>query len=466
MYKDKKVTIMGLGLQGSGIEMVRFFVNKGAKVTVTDIKTKEKLQSALDKLKDFKKVRYVLGQHRPEDFSKADLVIKGPGVSWNSKYLQIAQKNKVPVETEAGIFIKLVKNPIIGITGTRGKSTTTQIIYEILKKANVDVAIGGNIKEKPLIKLLMEVKKESTWLVVELSSFQLEGMRAHKKSPQLAVITNLMVDHMNRYKTVEDYHGAKKTILRFQGREDFAVLNQDDEQVRQLTSLAKGNIFFFSTKKLGCENAAFIFKDKIMFRNNRELEEICNVEELKIIGRHRYPNILAAVCVAKIFNVSSETIKKVVENFSFLEHRLEIFKQVDGITFVNDTTASVPEATIHALDSFGDKNIILIAGGADKKLDFSQMANKISEKVNYLILLPGRGSDRILNAIRKCCPQEFKNEGSFIKVENLDQAVEKAKEVARQNDLVLMSPACSSFNLFNNEFERGDKFKEAVEKIF
>ncbi|MBD3299922.1 MAG: UDP-N-acetylmuramoyl-L-alanine--D-glutamate ligase [Candidatus Moranbacteria bacterium] len=458
MYKGKKTTIMGLGLQGSGVAMAEFLAKKGAELIITDIKTKDKLSSAINKLEKFKNIKFVLGQHRPEDFSRTNLIIKGPGVDWNSQYLAIAKKHNVPIETEAGIFIQLVKNPIIGVTGTRGKSTTTHLIYDILKQSSLKAVIGGNIKEKPLISLLGKVKRKDTFMVLELSSFQLEGLKKHKKSPKIAVITNLMKDHLNRYRDLEHYHKSKETIVRFQKKDDFAVLNYDDLKVRRLASTVKSKVWFFSQDKLKRSNTVFLYKKNVYVRYHKKLIKLFNIDNLKLIGNHRLPNVLAAVAVAKILKLPNRVIKNAVLNFYGIEHRLEIVREVKGITFVNDTCATVPEATMMAIDSF--KSVILIAGGADKKLSFADLAQKIIKRVKKLILLPGKGSDRLIIALKKLDPDfEYK------KVKNINEAVETSREFFQRGDVVLLSPACSSFNLFNNEFERGDIFKKAVRDL-
>ena len=243
-YRDKKVTVMGLGLQGSGVAAAQFFARRGAFVIVTDIKTKDKLADSLLKLKEFKNITYVLGQHRPEDFKNANLVIKGPGVPNNSKYLDIARANKIPIDTEAGIFIANATNPIIGITGTRGKTTTTHLVYEILKLYGRKALLGGNISGKPLLGMLDKAKKD-TLLVLELSSFQLEGMLPHKKSPHISIITNFGADHLNRYKDLDSYHKSKEAIVCYQQKDDFAVLNYDDEKVRSLAPALRSSVWFF-----------------------------------------------------------------------------------------------------------------------------------------------------------------------------------------------------------------------------
>lgn len=458
MYKGKTITLMGLGLQGSGIAMAEFFAKRGANLIITDIKTKEKLRSAVDRLKKHKNIKFILGQHRPENFSQVDLVIKGPGVDWNSKYLQIAKKNNVKIETEAGIFIKLVKNPIIGVTGTRGKSTTTHLIYEILKEGSLKAVIGGNIKEKPLISLIDKVKKEDTWMVLELSSFQLEGMRPYHKSPKVSVITNYMKDHLNRYKSLKHYHDSKTSIVEFQKKSDSAILNYDDEKVRAISKKIKSKIWFFSMNKLKKDNSVFVHKRYVYLRINGKLVRLLNLDNLKLVGEHRIQNILAAILAAKVLKVKNSSIRKAVINFSGIEHRLELVREIKGITFVNDTCATVPEATIMAINSF--KRVILIAGGADKKLDFMELAQNIIKKVKRLILLPGNGSDRLIIALKKIDPAY-----EYDKVKNIEEAVELSKNYVKNSDVVVLSPACSSFNLFNNEFERGDIFKKAVKKL-
>jgi len=452
---------MGLGLQGSGIAAAKFFARLGARVTVTDIKTREKLSSSIERLKEYKNITFVLGQHRSEDFKNTDLVIKGPGVPNDSKYLEIARKNKVAIDTEGGVFFSAVKNPVIGVTGTRGKSTTTQIIYELLRAAGRKVVIGGNISGKPLLGLLELVKKES-FLVLELSSFQLEGIRPRKKSPHIAVVTNFMADHLNRYKNLESYHEAKEAIVRYQTNDDFAVLNYDDAKVRLLAPGLKSRVWFFSLEKLGGENVAFIFDGKVILRRGKEEEVITEIKKLKLIGEHRIPNLLAAACVAGILKIPTAVIRQVFESFAGIEHRLEVVRSVNGVLYVNDTAATVPEAAKHALRTFKDP-VILISGGSDKGLDFKDLASEIISRAKGLILLKGGGTDRLVARINQQLPEGLR--GSLKIVETMEKAVEIASAEADPGDVVLLSPGCTSFEMFDNEFDRGDRFKEAVMKL-
>ncbi|MEA3273261.1 MAG: UDP-N-acetylmuramoyl-L-alanine--D-glutamate ligase [Patescibacteria group bacterium] len=467
-YKNKKVTIMGLGLQGSGTSAVAFFSKAGAKVTVTDIKTKEKLESSLEKLKQYKDIKYVLGQHRPEDFSKADLIIKGPGISGSSKYLDIARKNKVPIETEAGIFFELVESYVIGVTGTRGKSTTVQLIYEILKQVSKKTVIGGNIVNKPLLGLLNNDKK-GVRMVLELSSFQLEGIEPHQKSPQISVITNFMADHLDRYKNLDAYHQAKETIIKYQTAGDYTVLNHDDDKVRMLATNLKSEVWFFSMNKLGGGRVVFASEGKIFIRRKKEgeTEEIISLSKLKLIGKHRVANVLAAVAVASILKIPSKKIKKVLENFTGIEHRLEIIKELEGVLYINDTTATTPQAAFMALNSFKDP-VILIAGGSDKGLDFEPFVSEIMARAKQLILLPGKGTDRILKHLKSISAPEGENTQTKLEpqmAKDLEEAVALAYQEAKSGDIVLLSPGCTSFGMFANEFERGDKFKALVENL-
>ncbi len=465
-YKNKKVTVMGLGLQGSGISVAAFFSKAGAKVTVTDIKTKEKLESSLKRLEGYKNIKYVLGQHRPEDFAKADLIIKGPGIAGDSKYLEIARKNKVPVETEAGVFSDLVESYVIGVTGTRGKSTTVQLIYEILQEANKrKILIGGNIAHKPLLGLLKNDKKGNL-MVLELSSFQLEGIEPHQKSPQIAVITNLMADHLDRYKDLDAYYRSKETIIKHQKEGDYAVLNYDDEKVKNLASGLKSEVWFFSMGKMGGGRVVFVFEDKIFARKSEEseTEEIADLKKLNLIGKHRVANVLAAVAVAVILKIPAKKIRKALDDFKGIEHRLEVVREMEGVLYVNDTSATIPQAASMAINSF-QGSIVLIAGGSDKGLSFENLVEEIVTKVKYLILLPGKGTERMLRILKRDFPPERKpaqSDFDFKTVDNLEEAVALAYQKAETGDVVLLSPGCASFGSFSNEFERGDEFKFLV----
>jgi len=402
-FKNKKVTIMGLGLHGGGVGSARFFAKAGAKVLVTDIKKEKELKASLKKLKEFKNIKYALGQHRIEDFKNTDLVIKNPAVPNNSKHLQAARENNVPIDSDVGIFFELCPAQIIGITGSKGKSTATALSAEVLKKKYKEVFMAGNIRIS-VFDILEKINKSSL-VVLELSSWQLESLEQHKKSPHIAVITNIFKEHLDRYQDFEEYIKAKEIIFKFQKKDDILLINRD---LAGLSEKAKSQIKFFN----GSSN-----------------------EAAEIIG--------------EIYGVSKKDISKAIKNFQGLEGRLELVKEIDKIKYYNDTCATHPEAVIFALQKF--ENIILIAGGSDKNLDFSDLNNILKNKIKFLILLPGAASDKI----------KF---SKIFKAENMEQAVAKAKEVAITGDTVLLSPGCASFGLFKHEFDRGEQFVKYVKK--
>jgi UDP-N-acetylmuramoylalanine--D-glutamate ligase len=477
-FKGKKVTIIGLGLHGGGVGVAKFFSQLGAKVLVTDLRSKEKLKESIDQLKG-RPIKYVLGQHRPEDFINTDLVIKNPAIPEKSRYLEIARENKVPIETDIGIFFELCPAPIIGVTGTKGKSTVATLIAKLLGRKYSEVILAGNIRASVLEKL-NKISKESL-VVLELSSWQLAGLKSHQKSPHCAVITNLMPDHLNRYKSMAEYIEDKKLIFKWQKSKDYLVLNYDDKLVRDLAKETKSQVFYYSQDngiilnledtsspgdlpRLTIDQAglgAFVKGEKIFFGQNKE--EICSLDDIQLKGRHNISNVLAAITVAKLYEVSNKSIIKVLNKFKGLEGRLELVDVIDGVKYINDTAATMPNASLAALNSFpSNKNIILIAGGADKNLDFDQLAEMIVKRVKVLILLEGSATAKLKKAVDKQLELTDKQLKIIGPLDNMKKAVMEAKNQAQEKDIVLLSPACASFGLFRHEFERGEAFNKAV----
>lgn len=458
-FKDKKVTIIGLGLHNGGVGAAKFFSRANAKVLVTDLRSREELAESIEKLKK-ESIKYVLGQHRPEDFINTDLVIQNPAVKSKSKYLEIARENKVPIETDIGIFFELCPAPIIGITGSRGKSTVSALTARFLKRKYSEVILAGNIRTSVLTKL-KKIDKNSI-VVLELSSWQLAGLKSHKKSPYCAAITNIMPDHLNRYKDMEYYIRDKKKIFKWQKSKNYLILNYDDEKVREFSQEAKSQILYYSqeNKKESDFQGSFINDGKIYFNS----EEICSLKEIRLKGKHNVSNVLAAITIAKLHDVSNKSIQKTLSKFKGIEGRLEFIKSVNGIKYINDTTSTIPEACLAALDSFPKRNIILIAGGADKNLEFKKLAEVVVKRVKAIILLKGSATDKIKEEIEK----ELKLKNQRIEIigplDNMEEAVMESTEQAKKFDeaIVLLSPACASFGIFRHEFERGEKFNEAV----
>ena len=475
--QDKSVIIMGLGLyeQGSGITSAKFAMKQGAKLLITDLKTEDKLSRPIAELQSlynellghgFKVYppRFVLGSHEGVDFSHADLIIRNPGVPYHSPFLKVAHDNNVPVETDISIFFKLFPGKIIGITGTRGKSTTTTLIYEILKAGGINVSLGGNIGISPLINL--DSASPDSFAVLELSSWLLESLDPYKLSPHIGVFTNLLADHLNVYPDMETYGRAKQAIFKYQKENDSAVFNFDNPYTQKIGWEWAGSKKFWFSCSSGLEggNGAYLKDNKIILRLNSRDEEIIGADEVLLPGRHNLSNILGAVTVAGILNIDRSIIKNVLSSFGGLPNRLELIGECQGVKYYNDTTSTTPDALCAALESFGDKKIVLIAGGSEKNLDFKEAAGSIASKVKNLILLKDQASFRLEKEILSC----LDDSQCLLKIDwaaTMEEAVQKAMDKADSGEIILLSPGCASFGLFQNEFDRGAKFVTAVRRI-
>lgn len=462
---------MGLGLykDGSGISAARFLIGQGAKLVVTDLKTREQLASQIKRLGRLaSQAEFVLGRHREKDFKNTDLIVKNPGVPNTSKYLKIARKNKIPIETDISLFFQMVdKKRIIGITGTRGKSTTTSLIYEIIKFGYRNSVLGGNITQSPLAQM-KEVKKDGP-IVLELSSWMLESLAPHKISSHISVLTNIYPDHLNTYKGMKDYVAAKENIYKWQNPQDYIVLNRDNSYTKKIGPKVPSQRFWFSLKEFKGENGCFVKNQAIWFRRDGQEQKILTIKDIKILGQHNIANVLAAVCVGMIFNVSPDRIKKVVKNFKGIASRLEFLRELKGVKYYNDTTSTTPEATMAALAALSGRQVqspkskvqslILIAGGSDKGLDFKTLIKQIKKHCKAVVLLKGNGTERLKKLL-------ITNYSLPITLsDNMTDAVGVAKSLAKKRDTILMSPACASFGMFVNEFDRGDKFRKIISKL-
>jgi len=434
LFKNKKVVVMGLGLHGGGVSVAKFFYKQGANVLVTDLKTEIQLKDSLEKLKKLK-IEYVLGGHKESDFQKADLIIKNPDVPNSSPYLEIARKNNVLIETDVSLFFKLTKAFTIGVTGTKGKSTTASLIYHLLKPKYKRIFLAGNIGVSPL-EIISKVKKGDK-VVLELSNFELENLN---QSPNIAVVTNILEDHLNRYASMSDYVDSKKSIFKYQNKKDNLVLNEDDLIVKNFAKEAFSKVYFYSVKKI--------------------LKTI-KIKDFKLLGEHNLSNLSATITVAKLLKVSTASINKSIKSFKGVPSRQEFIKEVHGVKYFNDTTATMPEAVIAAINAFSSKfinsKLILICGGQNKGLDFLELTKIIRERVGDLVLLPGTASDKI--------EEGLSGYNRIYKVSSMQEAVLTAKKTAKKGDIVVLSPGATSFNLFKNEFDRGEQFIKAVKNL-
>lgn len=434
LYRGKRVLIFGLGLNQGGVGAAKFFAKLGAKVRVTDLKTADVLQHSLQQLKDFPGIKYILGGHREEDFDWAELVIRNPAIKPSNKFLEYAKLKDKEIETDIGIMLRFIKpSQIIGITGTKGKSTTFSLIYEILKAAGKKVVFGGNIGKSPLD--ILDYIYEKTLLVLELSSFQLEAFEKHKVSPKWAVITNIFPDHLNYYNTMEEYINAKRAIAKYQTKNDFLFIQKDDPVTNTISFLD------------GLPGQKYLF-------SNADLPE--NFSPI-LIGNHNKLNIAAALAVARQLGVNSELALDIAVNFKGVEFRIQLIKTWQGIKIYNDTAATNPEAAIAALNSLPGS--ILIAGGMDKNLQFEEFAKAIDKNAKKVFFIEGDATEKII---------ELMKNKSLIKgkYNNFETILKEIKKEATPVDIILFSPGATSFNLFQNEFDRGRKFNAAVTQVF
>lgn len=459
-FKNKKITVYGLGLHGGGVGIVKFLAANGAKIIVTDIKTKEELTPSIEKLKGLKNVRYILGQHRVEDFTQADMVVKLPPIPWTDKNIKLALEKKIPVEMDSSLFFKMCKNPIIGVTGTKGKTTTATLIYEILKSAGKNpIKIG--IGQVSVLDKLSVLKKDSI-PVFELSSWRLSGLGREKISPHISVITNIFIDHLNYYKTMEKYIEDKKYIFSNQKSKDWLIINGDDEQVSEMAKEARSQSIRFSCESNQKNPAVFMEDDFIYLNDGVDVKKLISVNEIKILGRHNLVNVMSAIGAAHAYGLTVAEIKKALPQLKGAAHRLEFVSEINGIKYYNDTAATIPDAAISALEAF-EQPVILIAGGTDKNLNFKEFAKKIVQKAKHAVLLKGNATEKIIDEIKKIAGNDFVE---LIEIAgSMDEAVLIARKKAQKDDIVILSPGAASFGLFLNEFDRGDKFKEAVNKL-
>jgi len=459
-FKSKKITVYGLGLHGGGVGVVKFLVANGAKVIVTDLSSKEKLAPTLEKLKDLKNIKYVLGQHRVEDFTNVDLVIKNPAIAWTDKHVKLALEKNIPVEMDSSLFFKLCKNKIIGVTGTKGKTTTATLIFEMLKAAGKN-PIKVGIGQISVLDKLSLLKKDSV-VIFELSSWRLSALGRAKLSPQIAVFKNVMPDHLNYYGTMEKYLKDKKYIFTNQKPRDFLVINYDDEKLKEISKESPSQIVKFSYEPLKKSKSVFIDDEIIYLNNGIDVIKLIAVKNINIPGRHNLSNVLAAIGAVYAFGLSPLEIKKALPNLKGPLHRLEFVAEIEGVKYYNDTTASIPQAAISALQAF-EQPIVLIAGGTDKNLDFENFGKEIVEKTKQVILLKGNATEKIFSQIKKYASKEFYE--AIEVVDSMEKAVSLARKFAEKGDVVLLSPGATSFGLFNNEFDRGDKFRAAVKNL-
>ena len=450
--KNKKIAIIGLGVSNS--PLIDYMQNLGTKIEVFDKREEEKIdKDILNKIKEYKIEKH-FGVNYLSNLKDFDIIFKSPSCRPDLPEIEAEVKRGAKLTSEIELVLELSPCKIIAVTGSDGKTTTTSLIYEILKNSH-KVFLGGNIGT-PLFIRINEMQPEDI-VVLELSSFQLMTM---KKCPDIAVITNVTPNHLDIHKSYEEYIEAKANIFRNQKESDKLILNYDNEITRNFAKRAKGKVTFFSSKEK-LENGVIYNDETIKISEDGLRRHILKLRDTKLRGVHNAENICAAIAATKDL-VDIETQVKAIVNFAGVKHRLEFVREINGSKWYNDSIASSPTRTIAGLNSF-DEEIVLITGGYDKHLDYEPIAKPIVDKVKTLILM-GQTAEKILGVVKKEQAEQNKTIEIY-KVENLEQAVKRAEEHSKPNQIVLFSPASASFDMFKNFEERGNKFKELVKKI-
>ena len=442
-FKDKKVILMGLGILGRGVGDAIFLAKHASHLHVTDLKNEKELSSSLERLKEFKNISYTLGEHRLKDFRDVDMVVKSAGVPLDSIYVAEARKTGVPVYMSAALFTKFFMEEarggsgvLIGVTGTKGKSTVSHLISHILEAyfmGNRKVLLGGNAYTGSTLAFLEDMKSDDL-VVLELDSWQLQGFGDLKISPHIAVFTSFFPDHMNYYKEdMERYFEDKANIFKYQDEDRFLV--SDDSSLAWIK-----------------EN----YPEQSVYKLSPQAESEVRSWKMPLPGEHNAVNVILAVTAAEFFGLEMSQLRPLVEKFKGVPGRLEFIREVGGVKFYNDTTASNPTSALFSLKAISkDKNIIFIMGGSDKGLDVSDLEKEVWRYAKNVVLLPGTGTEKL----------SLGEEDRTVKAQGMKEAVEMAYNKAEPGDAVLLSPAFASFGIFKNEFDRGEQFVMAVNKL-
>lgn len=450
---SKKVAIIGMGV--SNLPLLDYFYDKNAKVTVFDKNTPS--DEIMEKINKYR-YEVEIGEYNLSRLNGFDIVFRSPSVLPTRDELIMAANKGTIITSEIEMVLKLAPCKIIGVTGTEGKTTTTSIIYEILKSSGKNCFLGGNIG-KPIFTEIKNMKPEDI-VVLELSSFQLMGMEV---SPDISVVTNMYPDHLNIHSSYEEYQQAKKNIFLHQNENGVVILNYDNEITRKFADEVKSNLVFFSSLE-NLENGYVYDRKDETIKNyvNGKSKNILKKQEIKLRGIHNYENICAALAATAPIVDEKDQIKAIKE-FNGVEHRLEFVRELNGVKYYNDSIGTSPASTIAGLNAF-DENIILLAGGSDKGLDYTEIGETIAKKVRVL-LLTGPTAEKIENATRLAMSKADKETVEIIHCKDLQEAVSVARKKAKSGEIVLMSPASASFDAFKNFIERGIKFKEFVNNL-
>ena len=455
-FRGLRVTVMGLGQFGGGLGAIKFLVQRGAVVSVTDQKPAEHFREVIAGLAETPPACWRLGEHREDDFRKADLIVASPAVPREHPLLHVAQQVGIPITSEMNLFWQLQPGTVVGITGSNGKSTTTAMTHALLAASGRRCWLGGNIG-RSLLPMVDQIQPGDL-VVLELSSFMLEDLDCLQASPHVAVVTNFAANHLDRHQTLENYRRAKQVIMRWQTSSDIAVLNADDPDVWSWPG--QGRRFGFSLRASSLEGCYWEGNQAVFREGGREVHFPLK-SWLTLPGQHNVANALAASCAALAINSPLVAVEQGLRNYRALPHRLELIAEVRGRRFYNDSLATTPESTLVALDAFEEPLVVLV-GGSDKGSDFGPLARALAEKPVKGVALMGTTGPRIGELIARHDPH---GRVERKRCENFREAVVWADSLANPGDVVLLSPGCASYDWFRNFADRGNQFREFVEEL-
>ncbi len=474
--KGKKVLVVGLGILGGGVSTCLWLLKHKAKLTITDLKEKKDLEKSLKKLRRYStKIKLVLGKHNKNDFNGNDIIVINQAVPVkNNPYLKTAKQANKLIENEMSLFFRFNKNPVIAVTGSWGKTTTTNWIGHLLRGKYNDVVAGGNTPDNPVLSFLDKLKIDSP-MVLELPSYSLELVKLKYKVPKIAIITNLYRDHLNRHGTIKNYARAKAHIFQNQKDTDYLILNYDNKWTKFFLSLKpRSQVYFISHNPLPKgKNGIFNKKDKIYYQKDQKKKLIFNANKFaKYWGEHNLDNLMISILATKLFGLTFTQIKKQINSLSQVKFRQEIIFENKKLLVINDSSATSPDATIAALKRFKqykipnkkNSNLILITGGTDKDLEFNELARKIKRDIlpKNLVILNGSASKELVKKLNK-----IKYSNKYFVFESLKECFyySLCQRKQKKRNIILFSPAATSFEKFKNEFDRAEQFNKIVKKL-
>jgi len=471
--ENKKVLVVGLGILGGGASTCLWLLKHKANLTITDLKQKKDLEKSLKRLKRYSsKIRLILGKHNKNDFKNNDIIVINQGVPIkNNPYLKIANQANKLIENEMSLFFRFNKNPVIAITGSWGKTTTTNWIGHLLYRKYNDVIAGGNTPDNPVLSFLDKLKIDNP-IVLELPSCSLELAKPKQKAPKIAIITNLYRDHLNRHGNMKNYARAKSHIFQNQKDTDYLILNYDNKWTKFFLSLKpQSKVYFISHNPLPKDkNGIFYKKDKVYFQKNQKKKLIFNVSKFaKYWGEHNLDNLMISILAAKLFGLTFVQIKKQINSLPQVKFRQETIFQNKKLLVINDGSATSPDATIAALKRFKqykstdrkNNNFILLTGGTDKNLEYGKLAKRIKKDIlpENLVILNGSASKKLVKELNK-----IKYSNKYFVFESLNECFYYSlyQRKQKKRNIILFSPAATSFEKFKNEFDRAKQFNKLV----